>query len=165
MAQPEADANGSTAMADMKAVEALREALDDEYRALATYRKVIEAFGPVQPFVNIAAAEERHARALLEQFDRLGVRPPEDTWPGRIAAPRTLTEACEAAVQAEIDNAAMYERLIAEVGDPAIGDVLRRLQEASQARHLPAFRRCLSRGASGGIGAGSPGRRRRSSVP
>lgn len=151
-------------MAHTETIEALSEALDDEYRARATYRKVVEIFGPVQPFVNIAEAEERHARALLAQFERLGATPPEDTWPARVAVPRTLTEACEAAVQAEIDNAAMYERLIAKVGDPAVGEVLRRLQEASQERHLPAFRRCLSRGAAGGMGAQSPGRRRRSGL-
>jgi rubrerythrin len=134
-----------TAMADTKAIEALHEALEDEYNARATYRKVIEVFGPVRPFVNIVEAEERHTRALLRQFDRLGVRPPEDTWPTRIAAPQSVSEACEAAVQAEIDNAAMYERLIAQVSDPAVRQVMRQLEEASQRRHLPAFKRCLSR--------------------
>ncbi len=78
-------------MADAQTIEALREALEDEYRARATYRKVIEISGPVRPFVNIVEAEERHARALLAQFDRLGVKPPEDTWSARIAAPRTLS--------------------------------------------------------------------------
>lgn len=83
-------------------IGALQEALDDEYKARATYRKVIEVFGPVQPFVNIVEAEHRHARALLGQFGRLGIEPPPDTWPSRITAPRTLIEACENAVQAEI---------------------------------------------------------------
>lgn len=104
------------AMADAKTVEALREALEDEYKARA---------------------------------------PPEDAWPVRVAAPRTLTEACEAAVQAEIDNAGMYERLIAQVSDPVVRRVMRRLEEASQERHLPAFKRCLSRRASGRAGDGS----------
>jgi rubrerythrin len=139
-------------MADLKTIEALREALEDEYRARAAYYKVIESFGPVQPFVNIVEAEERHAQALLAQFDRLGTKPPKDTWPARVTAPRTMTEACEGAVQAELDNAAMYERLIAQVTDPVVRRVLRRLQEASQERHLPAFRRCLSRRGPGGIG-------------
>jgi hypothetical protein len=35
------------AIADAKTVEALGEALEDEYKARATYRKVIEVFGPV----------------------------------------------------------------------------------------------------------------------
>jgi rubrerythrin len=112
--------------------------------------------------VKIVEAEERHAQALLRQFDRLGVKPPEDAWPARVAAPRTLTEACESGVEAETDNAAMYERLIAQVSDPMVRRVMRRLEAASQERHLPAFKRCLSRGASrrAGDGAEGPGRRR-----
>jgi nucleotide-binding universal stress UspA family protein len=39
----------------------------------------------------------------------------------------------------------MYERLIAQVSDPIVRRVMRRLKEASQKRHLPAFKRCLSR--------------------
>jgi len=148
-------------MTDTKSIEALREALEDEYKARATYRKIIEVFGPVRPFVNVVEAEERHAQALLRQFDRLGIEPPKDTWPARVTAPRTLIEACKAAVQAEIDNAAMYERLIAQVSDPAVRQVMRRLEEASQKRHLPAFRRCLSRAGSGGAGSGSRGRESR----
>ena len=64
-------------MTDRRTIEALSEALDDEYKARATYRKVIECFGPVRPFVNIVEAEDRHVAALLAQFRRLGATPPE----------------------------------------------------------------------------------------
>lgn len=124
-------------------VAALTEAIEDEYKARATYRKVIEVFGPIRPFVNIVEAEDRHAAALLRQFERLGLEPPEDKWAGRIAAPSSIAAACEAAVAAEIENAAMYDRLLTVVDDPAVRDVLLNLQDASQNRHLPAFRRCL----------------------
>lgn len=130
---------------DDRTIEALREALDDEYKARATYRKVIEAFGPVRPFVNIVEAEDRHAGALLALLARVGVAPPRDAWPERVVAPRTLADACRAAVEAEIGNEAMYQRLLRQVGDPAARRVMRRLQQASQERHLPAFRRCLER--------------------
>lgn len=148
-------------MADTKTIEPLREALEDEYKARATYRKVIEVFGPVRPFLNIVEAEERHAQALLRQCERLGVRPPEDTWQGRVATPRSLTEACEGAVHAQIDNAAMYERLIVQVSDPVVRRVMQRLEEASQKRHLPAFKRCLSRGGVEGAAPASRDRGRR----
>jgi len=141
---------------DAKTIEALREALDDEYKARATYRKVIEAFGPVRPFVNIVEAEDRHAKALLAQFARFGVEPPEDTWPERIKAPRTLVEACRAGVEAEIENEAMYKRLLQQVSDAAALAVMRRLQQASQERHLPAFKRCLERETSEGGGSRRP---------
>ncbi len=128
-----------------KTVSALTEALEDEYKARATYRKVIETFGPVRPFTNIMEAEGRHASALIRQFERLGLQPPEDTWEGRIDAPASLIAACEAAIADEIENAAMYDRLLAIVDDPAVRNVLLNLQDASQNRHLPAFRRCLAR--------------------
>jgi len=130
---------------DEKIVEALTEALEDEYKARATYRKVIETFGPIRPFINIVEAEDRHASALLRQFERFGLQPPKDRWASRIEAPSSIAEACEAAVAAEIENAAMYNRLIAMVDDPAARKVLLNLQDASQNRHLPAFRRCLER--------------------
>ena len=138
---------------DVKTIEVLREALDDEYRARATYQKVIDTFGPVRPFVNIVEAEDRHARALLALFARFGVEPPPDKWAGRVPAPPDLLEACQAGVEAEIENEAMYERLLRQTEHPDVLAVMRRLQQASQERHLPAFRRCLERmgGADGTV--------------
>lgn len=139
-----------------KTIEALREALNDEYKARATYRKVIEAFGPVRPFINIVRAEDRHARALLALFARFGAEPPQDTWSAQVTAPRTLAEACKAGVEAEIENEAMYERLLRQISDPAALTVMRRLQRASKERHLPAFRQCLERGTGGGSSSDRP---------
>ncbi len=45
-------------------VNALLEALDDEYKAAVTYAQVIDDFGPIRPFVNIIEAERRHIEAL-----------------------------------------------------------------------------------------------------
>jgi hypothetical protein len=45
-------------------IHALREALDDEYRAWATYDQVIADFGEVPPFANIREAEGRHIDAI-----------------------------------------------------------------------------------------------------
>lgn len=130
---------------DEQTVAILSEALADEYKARATYRKVIEIFGAIRPFINIVEAEDRHATALLRQFDRLGIQPPKDEWAGRIQAPTSIAAACEAAIAGEIENAEMYDRLLVVVDDPAVRDVLLNLQDASQNRHLPAFRRCLAR--------------------
>lgn len=49
--------------------EALRAALDDEYRAEATYAAVITAFGEVRPFINIIEAERRHAGMAKAEFE------------------------------------------------------------------------------------------------
>ncbi len=144
-------------MSDSLLIEALSEALEDEYRARATYRKVLAQFGPVRPFVNIVEAEDRHVQALLRQFERLGAAPPLDTWPQRVHAPESVAQACADAIQAELDNDALYYRLLGGVSDPTVRSVMRRLQEASRGRHLPAFRRCAERNAA--EGAATPHRR------
>lgn len=123
----------------------LNEALDDEYKARATYRKVIENFGPIRPFVNIVEAEDRHAAALLSLFERYDIPVPEDLWPGRVRAPETVEQACRSAVEAEKENMAMYERLLKATPEPDVRRVLENLQSASRDRHLPAFERCLQR--------------------
>lgn len=122
----------------------LTEAIEDEYKARATYRRVLEEFGDVRPFSNILGAEQRHIDALLVLFTEYGLRVPEDNWPDRVETPATLLAACQAGVTAEIDNATMYDRLLAASGDfPDVQSVLRNLQRASQENHLPAFQRCV----------------------
>jgi rubrerythrin len=140
----------------------LAEAIDDEHKARATYRAVLAAFGGVRPFSNIVESEERHIRALEGLYRKHGWTVPADRWAGRVAAPASLHAACHAGVEAERENGALYDRLIASAqGHPDVVAVLRRLQAASQQRHLPAFERGLARpSAGGGCGAGG-GRGRR----
>lgn len=133
-------------------IRALHEALDDEHRAWATYDQVIADFGPVRPFIHIRDAEARHAQALAGLFARYGLPLPANPWPGRVERYASLQDACRAAVAGEIDNGAMYERLLAATTRADIVAVLRRLQQASQQRHLPAFERCAQRGGEGGGG-------------
>ena len=135
-------------------IAALLEALDDEYRAWATYDQVLADFGEVRPFVNIRSAEARHIQALLSLFERYGLQVPANPWPGKVERYASLQFACEAGVAAEIANGEMYERLLAQTRLADIVAVLRRLQEASQQRHLPAFQRCAQRGPGRGMGGG-----------
>ncbi len=126
--------------------EVLTEALEDEYKARATYQRVIERFGEVRPFANIAQAEDRHVRALLPLFGKYGIPVPEDSWARWAKAPGSLLEASQEGVMAEIDNAAMYRRLLAATRDyPDVQQVLRNLRRASQENHLPAFQRAVQR--------------------
>ena len=137
---------------------ALREALDDEYRAWATYDQVIADFGEVPPFSNIRQAEARHIAALLTLFERYSLPIPPNPWPGKTPRYPNIDAACVAGVQAEIENAALYDRLLASTRRPDILAVLQALRSASQDRHLPAFQRCAQRSAGGGGGRGA-GRR------
>ncbi len=126
--------------------QALREALDDEYQAWATYDRVIADFGPERPFINIRESEERHIEALRALFKRYDLRVPDNTWPGRVAHFASVREASEAGVDAEIANVALYERLMQSTTRSDILAVFDNLRRASAERHLPAFRRCMSRG-------------------
>ncbi|MFZ1413908.1 MAG: DUF2202 domain-containing protein [Defluviicoccus sp.] len=157
---------------DSSVAEVLREALIDEYQAIAVYQKVIDAFGPfgpVRPFVNIIEAERTHVQALLPLFARYGVPVPEATPTPAAAVPSSILEACRNAVEAERANVAMYDRLLSATQAPDVRAVLARLQEASRDRHLPAFERCVARetgeGAGSGRGAGGGHRRRRGLGP
>lgn len=126
---------------------ALIEALEDEYKARATYRLILSQFGAVRPFVNIVESEERHIWALIPLFHKYGFPVPDDTWQERVTIPSSLQEACQDGIKAEIENAAMYQRLLSLTMDyPDVQTVFLNLQRASQTRHLPAFQRCAARG-------------------
>ena len=136
-------------------VAALRAALDDEYRAEATYAAVIAAFGDVRPFINIIDAERRHADAVKAQMDRLAISyDPVNPFLGTLTAPATVLAACEQGVEAEIENITLYDRLLPKIKDTQVRETLTRLQSASRERHLPAFQRCVSRGGDMGRGTG-----------
>jgi rubrerythrin len=144
-------------VADQRHYQALCAALDDEFKAIATYQAILDAFGAVRPFVNIIDAERRHAAALQRQFVRLGWSAPADRWQGQVHAPASVVDACAQAVTAEIENASLYDVLLEDVqGDPKTVQVFTRLRDASQLRHLPAFQRCASapRGGGEGLSAG-----------
>jgi len=128
---------------DIKTI--LLDALDDERKAEAAYAAVIDKFGPVRPFINIVEAEGRHSEAIKRQLRRLGLEIPANRWTGHGEAPASLRLACEQAIHAEVENIALYDRLIPLISDATVRQVLENLQAASRDNHLPAFRRCLAR--------------------
>ncbi len=123
-------------------IGALDKAIQDEYKARATYAKVIEKFGPVSPFSNILNAEEQHIAALSALYDKYGIEVPRDEWEDSVPEFETLEEACQAGVQAEIENAALYDELMESTDKQDMLEVFRNLQKASKENHLPAFQRC-----------------------
>lgn len=138
-------------------VKALDLALADERNALATYEAVLERFGDVRPFVNIARAEQRHIDALLPLYARYGVRVPEDeTKVDPATATLDMKGLCQVGIEAEIENVRLYdEELLPTVAAyPDIAAVLQRLRDASANNHLQAFQRCVERGGRPGMGQG-----------
>jgi hypothetical protein len=124
---------------------ALLDALDDEYKAWTTYDQVIRDLGEVRPFINIREAEGRHIAALLKLFERYGLAAPPNRWPGNTPRYRDVATACRAGIAGEIENVALYDRLLRATSRPDILSVLEALREASQERHLPGFQRCAQR--------------------
>ena len=127
-------------------IQALLEALDDEYKSWATYQQVIDDFGPIRPFINIVEAEQRHMNALLQLCHQYGVEAPVNPWIGKTPRYTSEKHACIEAVKGEIENAALYDRVLKSTERADILEVYRALQSASIDRHLPAFQRCTERG-------------------
>ncbi len=122
--------------------QSLLMAIDDEYKALATYLGVMDQFGQVSPFTNIARAEQQHINALERLFTRYGLTAPESGWSDYAPTFSSVADACAAGVQAEIDNAALYDQLFSMVDNPDIVRVFTNLRNASEYKHLPAFSDC-----------------------
>ncbi|MBN1536985.1 MAG: hypothetical protein JW908_09660 [Anaerolineales bacterium] len=132
---------GLTPLSEVE-VEALKEAILEEYGALNLYQAVIDQFGNIRPFTQILKSEQQHVNALLRQADKYGVEAPAN--PG-LASPITFTtvdEACQAGVDAEKADAALYDELKPVVTHSDLLSVFTRLQNASLNSHLPAFEAC-----------------------
>lgn len=136
--------NTPSSKIDAKTVEYLTLALADERKALATYQAIIEKFGPVKPFINIASSEEQHISMLLALFNAYEIEVPQDTTKLE-TLPVTLQEACAIGVTAEIENDALYQKMIPEIQEEDIKSTFISLAAASKEKHLPAFERCAQR--------------------
>lgn len=124
--------------------DALNRAIEDEYKAMSTYQKIIEKFGMIRPFSMVENAEEQHIASLKGIFDKYGITVPANNWVNKITIPTTLTQACQTGVEAETANIKLYkEELLPLVKDyEDITIIFTNLMEASEQKHLPAFQRC-----------------------
>jgi rubrerythrin len=142
----------AVSLADTKA---LSMALEDEYRAEATYNAVLGSFPGARPFINIIEAERRHADRVKAEMDRVGITYAKtNPYLGTFKAPASVLEACQQGIVAEEENIALYDRVLPSVTDGQIRETLTALQSASRERHLPAFQRCVARGGAMGAGRG-----------
>ena len=127
-----------TPLTEAEAV-ALQEAILEEYGAYNLYRAVLTQFGDVYPFNRIVLSEQQHTAALVRQAEKYGVAVPEN--PGLVNPPvfSSLAEACQAGVDAEIADAALYDELKLVTTHEDLIRVYNRLQSASLNSHLPEF--------------------------
>jgi hypothetical protein len=127
---------------DAKTKQAMIEAINDEYQTRAFYTAVIEKFGNVRPFSNIVQAENRHVQLWNTLFTQYGLPIPEDTFAGKIQAPKTIPDACKMAVELEITNVKMYDNFLTFIQQPDLKSAFTQLRQVSQNNHLRAFQRC-----------------------
>jgi hypothetical protein len=124
---------------------ALDVVLLDEYRAEAIYARVLSDFGGVRPFANIIGAEQTHAAALEGLFARYALDPPGNPYTATIAdGYASIGAACAAGVEAEVDNAALYNRYLSLDMPNDVRRVLTSNRDASLNNHFPAFERCAT---------------------
>ncbi|GEM86795.1 ferritin-like domain-containing protein [Meiothermus granaticius] len=136
-----------------QAKEALLEALTGpvgEYAAYATYDAVIQKYGALEPYVSIRASEAQHIQALQRQLEKYGVAyPTSNPYLGKITLPANLVTVAEQEVQTEVDNAAMYDKLLAAVQNyPDLTRVFENLKRASLVAHLNFFKAAAQQGGS-----------------
>jgi hypothetical protein len=122
--------------------EALIATLNDEFKAEATYQKVMDKFGEIRPFSNIINAEQRHSDSLIVLFNKYDLKIPENDWYEKVSEFDSIQEACQAGVEAEIENVGLYDEMFSKVDNQDIIQVFTSLRAASQEKHLPAFERC-----------------------
>ena len=121
--------------------EMLVYAIQDEYMAEASYLAIMDAYGTVKPFTNIAKAEGTHISLLLPLFETYGFEVPENEAVEHIELPASLVESFEEGVAGEIKNIAIYEQFLQNEELPDdVRSVFERLMAASE-NHLAAFER------------------------
>lgn len=113
--------------------------IEDEYNARAEYEAIEAAYGVQEPFTSLINAEEKHADALANLFERYGLDVPEDKSAANVIIPDSLQEAYEIGIAAEIANADLYEGYLAQALPSNVERVLTNLMNASLDNHLSTF--------------------------
>ena len=122
--------------------QVLTEAINEEYKARATYQAVIEKHGAIAPFTNIVNAESTHVEAWKNLLQKNSFAVPADPYAGKVTAPETVKAACQAGVAAEKEDVALYDRLMKDTTDAEALKVMAEQRKVSQENHLPAFEKC-----------------------
>jgi len=137
------DSVAPTAPLSTAAATALETALNDEYHAEAIYLRVLADFGNVMPFFNVVVAEQRHSASLRAVYERRGLVSPANRWDlGTVPTFASVPAACAAAVDAEVSNIALYDRVLALDLPTDLRTVFANNRAASANNHQPAFLRC-----------------------
>jgi hypothetical protein len=122
--------------------DALQKAILEEYKAYNLYQNVMAQMGEIAPFDLIARSEQQHIQALTRQAEKYGLNLPVN--PGLSDPPvfADLATACQAGVETEIEDAALYDVLKRDTTHTDILRVYDNLQSTSLQNHLVEFQTC-----------------------
>ena len=139
--------------------EAIAEALQDEYQGEAVYGRILKDLGDIRPFSNVVHAEQRHAAYLEDLLTSRDLAVPANRWVGaEVPTYASRPEACAAAVEFEVKNVALYDRLLATDTLPEdVRMVFEHNRMASLDHHKAAFERCAAGGRGGGTAVAGRG--------
>ena len=110
---------------------------------MAEYEALMKEFDLDRPYSNIARSEKTHIAYLEELYRNHGLSIPHVSADDHLILPKSVNEAAQIAVQAEINNIAMYELFLKQDLPDDVRDVFSLLKNASE-NHLQAFQRQLS---------------------
>lgn len=88
------------------------------------------------------SAEQKHSSSLIMLYNKYNLTIPENDWYNEVPEYESVQEACKAGVNAEIENAALYDEMMKNITHEDIIQVFNSLKNASLEKHLPAFERC-----------------------
>lgn len=137
-------AKGALSDKNLSIADMLNYAIEDEFLAHREYSTIIEKLNTDRPYSNIKQSEEMHIEYLKQIYDNYGLEFPEDKSKDHIKIPKTLLEAGETGVKAEIDNIAMYDLFLKNKLPEDIKEVFTILRDGSKS-HLLAFEKQVER--------------------
>jgi len=140
-------AAGAEADKTLTLPEMLRYAIEDEHLALAEYEAIMQEFGVVRPFSNIAESEKAHIGWLEDLYATYKLVVPTVNTSGHTVVPESLFGAAEIGVEAEKVNIAMYEKFLQEQLPADVRAVFEQLKRSSE-NHLQSFERQVAAGES-----------------
>lgn len=137
-------AKGALSDENLSIADMLNYAIEDEFLAHREYNTIIEKLKTDRPYSNIKKSEEMHIEYLKQIYSNYGLKVPKDKSKDYIKIPKTLLEAGETGVKAEVDNIAMYDLFLKSKLPEDIKEVFTILRDGSRS-HLLAFEKQVER--------------------
>lgn len=128
---------------DSELARILNEIIQNRFRSLYTFQRVIQTLGNLAPFAEAARDEAENAEKVRNLFEAFDLNAPQSLWSlSNVPSFESLEEACAAGVKSEQESIAFFDRLLADDLPPVVDNVIQDLRNTAANKHLPAFQQC-----------------------